>query len=138
MRQVFAALGFILLGLFPGAALAQPCEAGKPEMVQAGLDYRDYAAKMQEIEVEAADAQAALDALMYDVEETGGPEDWQARADEWVRVLSIHSADWEVAYGMMLSAGDALKAAMAAHETACGANAQTAGILQSLGLTPTH
>lgn len=107
-------------------------------MVQAGLDYRDHAAKMQEIELEAADAQAGLDALMYDVEETGGPADWQAQADEWVRVLSIHSADWEVAYGLMLAAGEALKAAMAVHESACGANAQTAAVLQALGLTPTQ
>jgi len=61
--------------------LAQACETGQQEMVQAGLEYRDHAAAMQAIEVDAQDAQAALDALMYDVDQTGGPDDWQAQAD---------------------------------------------------------
>lgn len=118
--------------------LAQACETGKQEMVWAGMDYRDHAAAMQAIEVDARDTQAALDALMYDVDQTGGPEGWESRAEELTRVLSIHSADWEVAYGLMLASGDALKAAMAAHETACGVEAETANVLQALGLTPTQ
>jgi hypothetical protein len=43
-------------------------------------------------------------------------------------------AEWEIGYRLLPKADGGLKAALAAHETACGANAQSAAILSELGI----
>ncbi len=118
------------------SAAARICDAHTDEVRIAGA-----AMKKALVEMHAAEARFHEKNTEYE-EFRDAPMQWGTSriVDEELRLMRLELdqlvTEWSVQETRMLAADDVLGAAVDAHEAACGAEAQTAALLNELNLIP--
>lgn len=98
-------------------------------MIQKGQHFLAVRQELANAELLSNVAKIAYETLIQGGYENGGYDAWEEEAGDLATAMETYRAEWEIGYRLLLKADGGLKVALAAHETACGANAQSAAIL---------
>jgi hypothetical protein len=121
-----------LLGALLVQPLAQACEAHRPEVIRKGQHFPAVSQELANTELLFNGAKIAHHTLIQGGDENSGYDGWEEVAEALATDTETCRAEWETGYRLLSKADGGLKAALAAHETACGAHARSAAILSEL------
>lgn len=98
-------------------------------MIQKGQYFLAVSQELANAELLFNVAKIAYETLIQGGDENSGYDAWEEEAGDLATAMETYRAEWEIGYRLLLKADGGLKVALAAHETACGANARSAAIL---------